>query len=98
MSLPVLRLNCLRTTHLKMEAAHAAVQPCSHRCIRSWAGVRLRTRRRSISGASEQDAETRIVTILSDGVKGIKKRAIAAYDESAATAGNAPQAASDDDD
>ena len=31
-----------------------------------------------LSGASEQDAETRIVTILSDGVKGIRKQAIAA--------------------
>ena len=76
-----------------MEAAQRLFNPAGIAAFVLKAGVRLRTRRRSISGASEQDAETRIVTILSDGVK-----SDCYYDESAATAGNAPLAASDDDD
>ena len=41
-------------------------------------------------GASEEDAKKTITTILGDGVKGIKKQAIAAYDAREAAAGKAP--------
>jgi hypothetical protein len=41
-------------------------------------------------GATEEEAKQKITTILGDGVKGIKKQAIAAYDAREAAAGNAP--------
>jgi polyketide cyclase/dehydrase/lipid transport protein len=49
-------------------------------------------------GATDDDAKAKIVAILGDGVKGIKKHALAAYDAREAAAGNAPSAEADDDD
>lgn len=50
------------------------------------------------NGASDADAKAKIVTVLGDGVKGIKKQALAAHDAREAAAGNAPKADDDDDD
>ena len=41
-------------------------------------------------GASDDDAKGKIVTILGDGVKGIKKQALATYDAIEAAAGKVP--------
>jgi hypothetical protein len=49
-------------------------------------------------GASEDEAKKKITTILGDGVKGIKKQAIAAFDAREAAAGKAPGDKDDDDD
>ena len=49
-------------------------------------------------GASEDEAKKKVTTILGDGVKGIKKQAIAAYDAREAAAGNAPVTGDKDDD
>jgi hypothetical protein len=49
-------------------------------------------------GASEDEAKKKITTILGDGVKGIKKQAIAASDAREAAAGKAPAAGDKDDD
>jgi Polyketide cyclase / dehydrase and lipid transport len=50
------------------------------------------------SGASDDDAKAKITSILGDGVKGIKKQAIAAHDAKEAAAGKTPQGDKDDDD
>ena len=50
------------------------------------------------NGASDDEAKQRITTILGDGVKGIKKQALAAYDAREAAAGKAPAADAKDDD
>ncbi|HET7852164.1 MAG TPA: SRPBCC family protein [Methyloceanibacter sp.] len=50
------------------------------------------------NGASDDDAKAKITGILADGVKGIKKQAIAAHDAKEAAAGNAPEGDKDDDD
>jgi hypothetical protein len=49
-------------------------------------------------GASEDDAKSKITAILGDGVKGIKKQALTAYDAREAAAGKAPVAGDKDDD
>ena len=50
------------------------------------------------NGASDDDAKEKITDILADGVKGIKKQAIAAHDASEAASGKAPAKDKDDDD
>jgi len=50
------------------------------------------------NGASDDDAKAEITSILSDGVKGIKKQAIAAHDAKEAAAGKTPEGDKDDDD
>jgi hypothetical protein len=49
-------------------------------------------------GASEDEAKKKITAILGDGVKGIKKQAIAAFDAREAAAGKAPATSDKDDD
>jgi len=49
------------------------------------------------NGASDDDAKEKITSILSDGVKGIKKQAIAAHDAKEAAAGKTPEGDKDDD-
>ncbi len=49
-------------------------------------------------GATDEEAKKTITGILGDGVKGIKKQAIAAYDAREAAAGHAPGKDEDDDD
>jgi Polyketide cyclase / dehydrase and lipid transport len=50
------------------------------------------------NGASDDDAKAKITSILGDGVKGIKKQAIAAHDAKEAAAGKTPEGDKDDDD
>jgi Polyketide cyclase / dehydrase and lipid transport len=50
------------------------------------------------NGASDDDAKAKVTQILGDGVKGIKKQALAAHDAREAAAGKAPEGDKDDDD
>jgi len=50
------------------------------------------------NGASDDEAKAKITQILGDGVKGIKKQALAAHDAREAAAGEAPEGDKDDDD
>lgn len=50
------------------------------------------------NGASDDDAKKKITEIFAAGVKGIKQKAIAAYDEREAAAGKTPVPEKDDDD
>jgi hypothetical protein len=50
------------------------------------------------NGASDEDAKKTITGILGDGVKGIKKQALAAHDAREGAAGKAPEGDKDDDD
>jgi len=50
------------------------------------------------NGASDDEAKAKITQILGDGVKGIKKQALAAHDAREAAAGKAPEGDKDDDD
>ena len=50
------------------------------------------------NGASDDDAKAKIASILGDGVKGIKKQAIAAHDAKEAAAGKTPEDDKEDDD
>ena len=50
------------------------------------------------NGATDDDAKKKITEIFGDGVKGIKQKAIAAYDEREAAAGKTPAPDKDDDD
>ena len=49
-------------------------------------------------GASDEEAKAKITAILGDGVKGIKKQALAAHDAREAAAGRAPVDGDDDGD
>lgn len=50
------------------------------------------------SGASDEDAKQKITGILTDGIKGIKQKAIAAHDAKEAAAGKTPGGDKDGDD
>ena len=50
------------------------------------------------NGASDDEAKQKITTILGDGVKGIKKKALSDYDAREAASGSAPAPAAKDDD
>ena len=50
------------------------------------------------NGASDDDAKKKITEIFAAGVKGIKQKAIVAYDEREAAAGKTPAPEKDDDD
>ena len=50
------------------------------------------------NGASDDDAKAKIASILGDGVKSIKKQAIAAHDAKEEAAGKTPEDDKDDDD
>lgn len=49
------------------------------------------------NGASDDEAKAKITQILGDGVKGIKKQALAAHDAREAASGKAPEGDKDDD-
>jgi hypothetical protein len=50
------------------------------------------------NGASDDEAKAKVTQILGDGVKGIKKQALAAHDAKEAASGKAPEGDKDDDD